>query len=245
VPDVRDVVAASAPDLAYVRLREDLRRGVHPKGGRLPGERDLAEALGVSRSTLRQALGRLADEGLLMRSSQRGWFVPRGLGEPPSVLQSFSEMAHARGLRPTARVLHRDERPATLREAELLAIAPSAPVVALSRLRGMDEVAVCVDDTVLAASRARPLLTADLTDRSLFDVLAVSCGVVVARSAFSVQALPADATCARLLGLDPGAPVLEGREVTYDAAGVPVLLGRSTYRGDAYRFQADLYRPLG
>jgi GntR family transcriptional regulator len=35
-----------------------------------------------------------------------------------------------------------------------------------------------------------------------------------------------------------------GHEVTYDADQVPVLLSTTVYRGDAYRFEADLYRPL-
>lgn len=233
----------SAVDLAYARLREDLRRGVYPTGGRLPGERNLAEQIRVSRSTLRLALARLADGGLLMRSAQRGWFVPRGLGEPPSVLQSFSEMAQVRGLHPTARVRYRHTRRATLFEAELLAIAPSAPVIALGRLRAMNDEPVCVDDTVLVADRTATLLQVDLTDRSLFELLESACGVVVERSSFVVQALAVGAEYASLLDLEVGAPVLEGREVTYDAAGTPVLLARTTYRGDAYRFHADLYRP--
>ena len=35
---------------------------------------------------------------------------------------------------------------------------------------------------------------------------------------------------------------LIGDEVGYAADGTPLLVGRNTYRGDAYRFEADLYR---
>jgi len=47
---------------------------------------------------------------------------------------------------------------------------------------------------------------------------------------------------AALLRIPQGSPVLVGREIAYDRAGTPILLGLNTYRGDAYRFQADLYR---
>jgi GntR family transcriptional regulator len=61
-------------------------------------------------------------------------------------------------------------------------------------------------------------------------------------SAYSVQADAATAEIAELLTIPTGHPVLIGRETAYDREGNPVLLGYNTYRGDAYRFEADLYR---
>lgn len=187
---------------------------------------------------------RLATEGALESSAQRGWFVPKHvLGEPPSTLQSFSEMARARGLRPTATVLRQAVRPATLEEADLLRIAPAAPVIQLDRLRGMEGPPVCYDTVVLVHERAAALATVDLTDRSLYEELDTRCGVWIHRSAYSVQAAAADDGLARLLQIPVGAPVLVGREVAYTVDGVPVLVGTNRYRGDAYRFEADLFRP--
>ncbi|MBO0866033.1 MAG: GntR family transcriptional regulator, partial [Mycobacterium sp.] len=134
---------APAVSAAYRVLSDALRRRQFAAGSRLPGERELALEVGVSRSTLRQALAWLAAEGLLDRSAQRGWFVPRPVvGEPPSTLQSFSEMARARGLEPGARVLGQRVRTATFEEARRLRIAPAAKVVELRRLRTMDAVPV-------------------------------------------------------------------------------------------------------
>jgi GntR family transcriptional regulator len=238
-------VPGPAAQVAYTELADALRRGIYPEGSRLPGERDLAARLSVSRTTLRQALGRLAAEGLLERASQRGWFVARRVvGEPPSVLQSFSEMARARGLEPSSHILAQQVRPATFEEAERLRIAPSSRVLEVRRVRGMGAVPVCLDTTILVADRVEALVTADLEDRSLYDALAELCGVAVARSSYAVQAAAADRETASLLDIDEGSPVLVGQETTYDSTEIPVLTSRTTYRGDAYRFQADLYRPL-
>jgi DNA-binding GntR family transcriptional regulator len=240
-----DIGAGAAVTQTYRRLSDGLRRGVFPAGGRLPGERDLAESLGVSRSTLRLALGRLAEEGKLERSSQRGWFVGRKVvGEPPSTLQSFSEMARARGLRPQAKILGHRARPATFEEAEQLGIAPAARVLELRRLRSLDGVPVCVDFTVVVLGLASPLEDIDLTDRSLYETLEQQCGLRIARSSYTVRAEVADEAIAEQLHIEPGAPVLIGEEVTYSDDGAAVLTGRMTYRSDAYRFQADLYRPI-
>ncbi|QZN85280.1 GntR family transcriptional regulator [Cellulomonas sp. C5510] len=238
------MITQGAVQAVHERLTEDLRVGRYAPGSRLPGERELSTRLGVSRTTLRQALAALEEDGALERSAQRGWFVPRQvIGEPPSTLQSFTEMARSRGLRPSSRVLRQEVRPATFEEADRLAVAPASPVLQLDRLRGMDGVPVCYDVVVVPRDRAAALVDADLTDRSLYEELRTRCGIAIHRSAYSVQADAADDRLAALLGTAVGAPVLVGREVAYTADGAPVLVGVNHYRGDAYRFEADLYRP--
>jgi GntR family transcriptional regulator len=70
----------SADDVArYQRIAADLRRrivsGEIPAGSRLPSERTLMEELGVARTTLREALRMLRDEGLVASEQGRGTFV--------------------------------------------------------------------------------------------------------------------------------------------------------------------------
>ncbi|MFE2749347.1 GntR family transcriptional regulator [Streptomyces scopuliridis] len=242
---MEDTRAGAVVEQTYRRLSDALRRGVYPVGGRLPGERDLAMTLGVSRSTLRLALGRLAEENRLERSSQRGWFVRRNVvGEPPSTLQSFSEMARSRGLRPQSTVLHCRARPAAFEEARQLAIAPASRVLELRRLRSLDGVPVCVDSSVVVLALAPGLAEVDLTDRSLYETLEQDYGLRIAHSSYTVHAAAADEATAELLDIEPGDPVLIGEELTYSDDGSPVLTGRMVYRSDAYRFQADLFRPV-
>lgn len=236
-----NLTAAAAQ--AYDQLTQELDVGVFAAGTRLPGERELAERLAVSRATLRAALTALEADGRLTRSAQRGWFIPSNvLGEPPSTLQSFTEMARARGLRPTARVMHQETRTATLDEAERLRIAPASPIVQINRLRGMDGTPVCFDVVVVPEQRAPQLASLPLDDASLYETLREKCGVTIYRSAYSVTASIADAPLAKMLHTTVGSAILIGEEIAYTAEGVPVLLGVNKYRGDAYRFQADLFR---
>lgn len=234
---------AKMSTVIYRQLQAALRAGAYPAGTRLPGERALSADLQVSRATVRAALAHLEADGAVARSAQRGWFVPHTwIGEPPSTLTSFSEMAFARGLRPTAQILGVDRRPATLEESERLQLAPTSPVVELTRLRGMDAMPVCVDKAVLPLPMAAPLLDLNLTDRSLYEVLHTACGVVIYRSAYSLVAQGATKGVAELLRVESGWPLLVGTETTYATNGTPINLGLVQYRGDAYRFQTDLYR---
>jgi GntR family transcriptional regulator len=239
-PDASGAVAVAE---AYRKLSELLRRSSFPPGSRLPGERELATRVGVSRSTLRKALDLLEDRGLLDRSPKRGWFVPpQVVGEPPSTLQSFSEMARERGLVPGAKVLSAVERPATFDEAVKLRIAPAASVLELSRLRTLDGVPVCVDVSVVVLARVPLLASADMTDRSLYEAIEELSEVRIERSSYTVRADACGPQFADLLQLPAGAPILIGEELTYLTDGSPILAGVMSYRADAYRFQADLFR---
>ncbi len=218
--------------------------GRYPPGTRLPGERQLAGELGVSRTTLRRALQELARQGLLEASSKRGWFVPpAAVGEPPSTLQSFTEMTRARGQRPGARVLSITSRSPGPTEAGRLAIDDDAAVIELVRLRSIDDQPVCHDRSVLVADRVPGLLQADLTGRSLLSWLEQQAGIELLRSSYVVSAALVPAELTELLRLPAGSPVLVAEEVIYDDDQQPVLLGRLVYRADAYQVRSDLFRP--
>ncbi len=229
-------------EAAYRTVSGLLQRGVYPAGSRLPGERVLAEQVKVSRSTLRLALTRLAEEGSLVPSAQRGWFVPHiVLGEPPSTLESFTEMARSRGLRATSRVLSQQVRGSSFAEAQHLKVAPAAPVLELVRLRGMDGVPITVETAVLPVRRVEWLPGTDLADTSLYEVLEAH-GLQLHRSSYTVQAMNADERQAHLLELAVGAAVLVAQDITYTIDRQPIMATVNYYRGDAYRFTADLFR---
>jgi GntR family transcriptional regulator len=56
-------------------LADEIRAGVHSDGDRLPGEHALTQRFGVSRSTLRQALQVLGEQGLIATHAGIGSFV--------------------------------------------------------------------------------------------------------------------------------------------------------------------------
>jgi len=67
---------------------------------KLPSERELSETLGVSRMTLRHAIGDLQSEGLLYSVPGSGTFVKEQRISKRAHLTSFTEDMQARGLTP-------------------------------------------------------------------------------------------------------------------------------------------------
>ena len=152
-------------------------------------------------------------------------------------------MARARGLAPGARILGQKVRGATFDEARRLRIAPAAKVIEIRRLRTMDSVPVCVDTSVVVLALVPRLADTDMTDRSLYQTIEELSPVRIARSSYTVRADGCDDATAALLEIEPGAPILVGEELTYGVDGAAILAGAMSYRADAYRFEADLFRP--
>lgn len=74
-------------DQTYNRIRSAIATGQYAPGSRLPAEPEFCRELGVSRVTLRSALSRLSEEGLIERSTRRGTKVLDGVfSEPRKIL---------------------------------------------------------------------------------------------------------------------------------------------------------------
>ncbi|CAN5739593.1 GntR family transcriptional regulator [soil metagenome] len=219
-------------------------------GDQLLSERRLCEEFGISRVTARRALIALEEDGLIGASPGRGWFVTDGpLSEPPNMLLSFTALARARGLAPTAKVLRRQVRPASMDEADVLGVAPGAELFELERIRLLDGLPVAVDHSVVPLQRCPALVDADFSSASLYEVLRTEGRVVPSRAGCTLEAMAAGPVMAPLLDLDEAAPVLVSRQTAYDQQDVAVETSRIVYRGDRYRFRtvltADQPDPVG
>ncbi len=243
--DVRPPALGVAPrrteEIAAVIARQ-VQEHALPPGSRLPSERDLCARFGASRTTVRRALAQLVTAGLLRAEQGRGTFVqPPRIGETTNALLSFSELARARSLTPTSRVLHRGTRPATLDEAALFALAPGAPLFVLRRLRMLDGLPVSVDESRLPLARLTGIESVRFATASLYATLA-QLGHAPVRADYTVEAVAASADLSRALEVRVGSPLLRAETVSVDAQQLTVEHGEMFYRTDRYRFQATLTR---
>lgn len=226
-------------------LQRRILQGELPVGSRLPSERALSKVYGVSRVTLRQALKDLEQQGLVEASDGARWVtrnatVPSSVEEGATGLVSFVELGATRGLTVRAKVLVSRTRQSSLDEAEAMGLAPGAKVHELARLRYLDDVAVAVDHSLIPAAVAPTLTAVDFTTASLYETLASSYGCTVTRAEYALQARIVDSQHADLLELQPGEPILEAWQTTFDDQGRVVQLCRLVYRGDRYRFRTLL-----
>lgn len=78
---------ATKADLVEIRLRDYLKKKSFRPGDALPKEMELAEALGVSRNVIREALSRLRMLGMIETKKRRGMVLAT-----PDLLSSFEKV---------------------------------------------------------------------------------------------------------------------------------------------------------
>ncbi len=121
---------------------------------------------------------------------------------------------------------------------------PGSEVLELVRLRGMERTPICLDETVLPLDLAAPLREADLEDTSLYEQLESLCDVRIHRSAYSVRAEVADEELAACSTSGSAGPSSSARRSATATPPAPSSSAPPATAGDAYKFQADLFRPL-
>lgn len=227
--------------LAYLRLRRAIRNMVaqhHVQGGQaLPSERDLAQALALSRVTVRKALAGLMEDGLLVRRRGAGTFLAERIVKPIARLSSFTEDLGERGLHPRSEFIKRTRGTVTPEEAMALNLSPGALVVRLYRVRYSDDEPLAVERSAIPTSvLADPLLVAD----SLYAALEQA-HCRPQRALQRLRAVALSVEQARLLHVAAGSAGLAIERRSFLDDGRVVEFTRSWYRGDRYDFVAELH----
>jgi GntR family transcriptional regulator len=214
-----------------------------PPGSPVPAERTIAAELGISRTTVRQALAELEMEGRLRRIQGKGTFVATPKMAQLLQLTSYTEEMRAHGLHPASRILDIATLAADAELAGALRLAPGAKVISVERLRMADEEPMAIEHTHLPA-RLFPGLRRHLTGAaSLYEVLAEVYGVRLAEAEETIETVLATPREAALLGTDTGLPMLLISRQSFDTDGRPVEWVHSRLRGDRYKFLTRLTRP--
>jgi GntR family transcriptional regulator len=226
--------AMSGPQ--YRRIEQVLRERLTTlrPGDRLPSDAELTIEFAVSRMTARNAMQRLAEDGLIDRQPGRGSFVAK----PPAHrranrLMTFTQEMRRRGLTPSSRLLNRSVRPATVVEATSLGIAPGELVVHLRRLRCADDQPIAIETTTLLGACAEAVMAADLARGSLHEVL-TRAGFSLRRGSGTIAAAAATTDDAELLAMRPGEPLLVERRGIADTHGRLIEATESRYPADRY-----------
>lgn len=209
----------------------------------LPNERLLAEQLGVSRMTLRNARAGLIDEGLLYSVHGAGTFVAEARVTKEVLLSSFSEDMLRRGLTPSSQVLAAQVMSAPETAARALELEPLTDVYNLERLRMADGVPVCLEDTYLPTEAVPGLLKQPYTG-SLYAILREHYQRPVVRASTTVSAIALNKRQAELLHDRLRAPALRFERVGFDQRGFPLEYCVTVYRSGRFdlRYTVDMDR---
>lgn len=225
----------------WAQVADDLRRRIAGREftGRFPTDQELVGEYEVSRHTVREALRRLSDDGVLERHRGRGTFLVARpeLEQPMRGIYSLASSIVAQGLEEYSHVLSRGVC-VDPEAASALELAPDAELVYIERLRFAGGEPLALDHSFLPHDPGNTLLGADLTHGSLYALLTELAGVQVTGGTERITATVPDAAMQALLRLPEGQAALAIERIAR-AGDRPVERRLSLVRGDRYSFTSE------
>jgi GntR family transcriptional regulator len=204
------------------------------RGQRLGAERDLAVSLGVSRSTLRQALAALEREGVVRRVPGRGggtFITSPKVDRDLSRIVGVPALLRDQGFTAGSRVVSAAVVAGDAATTRALGLPPAGLVLDIVRIRLADGVPISLERARLPAGRFPNLLEHPLGG-SLYELLESVYGVVPAAAEERIEVVAAGDHEAQVLEIAPTAPLLSVTRRTVDAGGTPIEYSEDLFRAD-------------
>ena len=224
-------------------LRERIALGEFGAVGAIDSEADLCARHGVSRPTVRRALDRLRDEGLVESRQGGGWFVVGGSFHQRLALGTFRHAGSAvteAGRSWVRQVVDFGFQEAPAGIAGLLALAPGEQVLRCRSVRTVDGEGLDVAHEWVPARIAGDISRDDATRPGIWESLGRS-GHAVTSVRQTVTAGAATGADAQLLRTSPGAPLLLVRRLATDARGIPLAVADHRYLATRFALEVEFH----
>ncbi len=219
------------------RLLKEISSGELAPGQRLGAEREIAERLGVSRSTVRAALAELARSGAIRRARGRagGIFVAeRKVERDLTSLASLPAYLRRQGFQSDARVISTAMIRPDAEVAAALRLGGDELVHEIVRVRLADGERISLERATFPVSRFPDLLDRSLSG-SLYELFAGEYGLQPGEAEERIEVVTAGPSEARLLGVPQGAALVAISRTAWSSDGEPFECSHDLFRGDRVR----------
>lgn len=219
------------------RLRKDIESGKFKENERFPSEFELAKELGVSRSTLREALQILEAEKVIIRKHGVGTFVnPKPLFTSGiEQLSSVSTMICNAGMVPGTIFMDVSEADASDESISRFDYDEEDKLITIKRVRTADgePVVYCIDQVL---AKNFPIGTEELHNISIFDAIEQSGDIRIVQAIAHIEPVGYDEEASSLLRCGIEVPLLVLLQEHYSEAGEMILYSKNYFRADKFSF---------
>jgi len=229
----------SLTEQVKVHLKERIVGGAFEEG-RIPSETELAADLGVSRTTIRDALSRLEHEGTIYRKQGSGTFVNEPGLQIKSRLEeiwSYEEVLRDHGYTPSVRVGEVRIEPAGEQLAAELKIDPGEPVVVFEKLFLENNLPVVFTTNRIPERLVLVPIKAADGKKPLYELLEDHCERSLSYYLSDIVPVAMGNHEAGQLDVARRTPSISFEEVGFDQDNEPVVKATSFFRDDLLRFR--------
>ncbi|MBN9654982.1 GntR family transcriptional regulator [Halobacillus sp. GSS1] len=234
-------------DLAlYLQLKElfidRIHNGQWEADKLIPTEQELMKEFDVSRTTIRQAISILVQEGLVEKKQGRGTIVkPRKLSGNLSQLKGFAEEVLERGQVPRSKLIRAEFKSNLHHEKSMLEVKDDEPILLIERIRLADEIPVALERTCWPKEIGEILMKHNLDEARYYEILE-NYNIYLNRASEKIAAINATIDEADALGIRGGEALLEMTRLSFGVNERPIEYTKTKYRNDQYHYSLELKR---
>lgn len=228
-------------------LLHQIESGELSEGDTLPGERVLAEMYDISRVTVRKCIGKMVEEGYLIRSHGKETMVAQRkvnhhLGR---LVGSIEEILTTEDAAASVVVLKKGFDPGSASVRRHLKISESADtrIYAFSRVIITGGEPLALNYSFVPYDIGKIIDVLDLTTAKVFPYLE-NCGYDLGYGEQEISSAVCTEDIAGVLHYEVGQPILVIRRTIYLENGYPIMYEKTVYRGDRYKYSIRLQRKL-
>ena len=224
-------------------ITDEIKSGKYEVDSLIPTEKEFSDQFDISRTTVRQAITELVQEGWLYRVKSKGTFIAHRKINHDFLqhLETFDQQMLRIGVTPSTEVLDFKVISASDDVADHLGLQPGDRVFHLSRRRFGDKDPVVLVSTYLPYDKCQFLQDCDFESNSLYSCLASHQGTTVYRALRTIEATSATSEDAKYLNIRKGAPIQLFHTIGYTEDDVPLEYSIARYRGDMSSFQISVF----
>lgn len=233
-------------EVAEQELRKAILGGEYPPGGQLPSEAELIDMLGVSRTTVREALRSLEESGIVLRRHGIGTFVlERPIINNFGMNYGITEMIQMANMTPGTRDMEIFDQKANEEVANQLGIAIGTEVKCIERVRTANNkpVVYSVDYLPLAIFEVKNIVPEMLANTSLYDLLQLEFNINIEYGVARISPILASKKIADKLNQEKNSILLFISQTDYMSNDKPVLYTHEYNIPNAFKYQFLRRRP--
>lgn len=210
-------------------------------GDMIPSEKQLCDIYGISRTTVRQALDKLAKENLIIRRRGRGSYIAN-----PKVhrnldhLYNFTDDMKRIGLSPSSKVIMSRVIEASENMSKLFNISDNADVFKLVRVRLADNEPLLLEETYIPLYVCPDITNIDFNKNSLYSILQTMYGLKLEKATETYEAVNLDIETAKILNCQSLSAAFSIQRIGYLENDTAFELTNSLVRSDKCVFTVEL-----
>lgn len=225
----------------YNNLLYEIEIGEYSPGERIPSEESLRFKYHVSRVTIRAALSKMVDDGILVKKRGKGTFVAQhAFLESGKAQGSFTKSCKQKGVRPATKLIYSGIIKTFLPVSDFLQISDESEMVCVKRIRMIDDIPVIFEEDYFSKEHSY-ILNADVENCPIREIIKKNSGLNVSRYMDTFDVRLADKEQSKWLECQLDTPLLGIQQLVYNEHNQILYYNEQYIKSEIYKYVSEQY----